>query len=45
MTDPTTIVRQGLERVELEPLTPITFHARRGGGGGTSGSPPAPSAA
>ena len=29
MTDPTTIVRQGLERVELEPLTLITFHARR----------------
>ena len=29
MTDPTTIVRQGLERVELEPLTLTTFHARR----------------
>ena len=29
MTEPTTIVRQGLERVELEPLTLTTFHTRR----------------
>ena len=29
MTDPTTIVRQGLERVELEPLTLTAFQARR----------------
>jgi hypothetical protein len=29
VTDPKTIVRQGLERVEFEPFTLTTFHARR----------------